>query len=41
MTGFKVFMAVGSGSYTEILTAPSKTNPTITTHTQSSGLITG
>lgn len=31
--GYKVYMAIGSGSYSEIITAPSKSDPTILTHT--------
>ncbi len=31
--GYNVYMAIGSGSYSEIITAPSKSDPTILTHT--------
>lgn len=33
LLGYKVYMAAGSGTYSEIITAPSKTNPSITSHT--------
>lgn len=36
LSGYNVYIATGSGSFSEDLTAPSKTNPTILTHTASS-----
>jgi len=33
LTGYKVYVAEGSGPYLEVSTAPTKLNPTIITHT--------
>jgi hypothetical protein len=33
LVGYKFYVAEGSGPYLEVLTAPTKVNPTIITHT--------
>ena len=41
LLGYKVYMAIGSGSYSEVITAPSSTDPTILTHTQTASITGG
>ncbi len=36
LLGYKVYMASGSSDFSEIILAPSATNPKITSHTESS-----